>query len=312
MHSLSTDIHHDQHGAVSPFHIPKAIGLIWLFSSMPTPLVTPNTEPEMDISGDRAQRVAREATHVENIRLKRELEGAEIRNTLLCLGLRRTQRDLREMTDWAHGFYEAMLRIGAVGDRPSEATDVLAVCGEFQPPKPIMPPKMLKRKAVKKMLMLEDLGQLMLEDLGQLMLEDKGVVGLTGWFEKMEQVFEISKCAEEDKVKFAACTFKGRSLTWWNGNVHTLGLANANQIPWNNVKTMMTTEYCPITEIQRMEQELWTLTLKGDDIEGYNNRFHELALMCPDLVTPEKKKIERYIRGLPERVKANVTSSKPA
>ncbi|GJX04029.1 hypothetical protein Tco_0189945 [Tanacetum coccineum] len=33
--------------------------------------------------------------------------------------------------------------------------------------------------------------------------------------------------------------------------------------------------------------------------------------MCPDLVTPEKKKIERYIRGLSERVKANVTSSKP-
>ncbi|GJT56935.1 hypothetical protein Tco_0991989 [Tanacetum coccineum] len=43
-----------------------------------------------------------------------------------------------------------------------------------------------------------------------------------------------------------------------------------------------------------MEQELWMLTLKGDDIEGYNNRFHELALMCPDLVTPERKKIECY------------------
>ncbi|GJW00020.1 hypothetical protein Tco_1555271 [Tanacetum coccineum] len=56
---------------------------------------------------------------------------------------------------------------------------------------------------------------------------------------------------------------------------------------------MMTTEYCPGTEIQKMEQELWTLTLKRDDIEGYNNRFHELALMCPDLVTPERKKIER-------------------
>nr|GFB71382.1 reverse transcriptase domain-containing protein [Tanacetum cinerariifolium] len=32
-----------------------------------------------------------------------------------------------------------------------------------------------------------------------------------------------------------------------------------------------------------MEEELWTLTLKGDDIEAYNNRFHELALMYPDL-----------------------------
>ncbi|GKD22803.1 hypothetical protein Tco_1224506 [Tanacetum coccineum] len=40
-----------------------------------------------------------------------------------------------------------------------------------------------------------------------------------------------------------------------------------------------------------MEQELWTLILKGDDIEAYNNRFHELALMCPDLVTPERKRL---------------------
>ncbi|GKC31047.1 reverse transcriptase domain-containing protein [Tanacetum coccineum] len=73
----------------------------------------------------------------------------------------------------------------------------------------------------------------------------------------------------------------------------------------------MTTEYCPATEIQRMEQEFWTLTLKGDDIEAYNHRFHELALMCPDLVLNEKKKIERYIRGFPERIKRNITFSRP-
>nr|GEV54003.1 hypothetical protein [Tanacetum cinerariifolium] len=73
----------------------------------------------------------------------------------------------------------------------------------------------------------------------------------------------------------------------------------------------MTTEYCPATEIQRMEQELWTLTLKGDDIEAYNNHFLELALMCSDLVPMEKKKIERYIKGFTERIKGNITSIKP-
>ncbi|GJY27655.1 putative reverse transcriptase domain-containing protein [Tanacetum coccineum] len=122
----------------------------------------------------------------------------------------------------------------------------------------------------------------------------EGVVGLRRWIEKVEQVFETCKCAEEDKVMFAASTFEGRALTWWNGNM------------------MMTMEYCPATEIQRMEQELWTLTLKGDDIEAYNNRFYELALMCPKLVPTEKKKIERYVRGFPERIKGNITSSKPS
>ncbi|GKB50649.1 hypothetical protein Tco_0901402 [Tanacetum coccineum] len=56
---------------------------------------------------------------------------------------------------------------------------------------------------------------------------------------------------------------------------------------------MMTTEYCPATEIEKIEQELWTLTLKGDDIEAYSNRFHELVLRCPELMPTESKKIER-------------------
>nr|GFB60434.1 hypothetical protein [Tanacetum cinerariifolium] len=139
----------------------------------------------------------------------------------------------------------------------------------------------------------------------------EGVVGLRRWIKKIEQVFEISKCAEGDKVMFTASTVEGRALIWWNENVHTLGLANANSIHWNEFKAMMTTEYCPVIEIQRMEQELWTLTLKGDDIEAYNNRFHKLDLMCLDLVPTEKKKIERYIKGFLERIKGNITSSKP-
>ncbi|GKA05102.1 putative reverse transcriptase domain-containing protein [Tanacetum coccineum] len=101
-----------------------------------------------------------------------------------------------------------------------------------------------------------------------------------------------------------------RIRPFMNGKPHS---CHGNlKIPGGNVKAMMTTEYCPATEIQRMEQELWTLTLKGDDIEAYNNRFHELALMCHELVPTEKKKIERYIRGFPERIKGNITSSKPA
>nr|GEZ76756.1 putative reverse transcriptase domain-containing protein [Tanacetum cinerariifolium] len=83
---------------------------------------------------------------------------------------------------------------------------------------------------------------------------------------------------------------------------------NANRTEF---KSMMTTEYCLATEIQRIEEELWTLTLKGDDMEAYNNRFHELALTCPDLVPNEKKKIKRYMKGFPERIKGNITSARP-
>ncbi|GJS31499.1 putative reverse transcriptase domain-containing protein [Tanacetum coccineum] len=93
----------------------------------------------------------------------------------------------------------------------------------------------------------------------------EGVVGLKRWFEKMEQVFEICKCAEDDKVKFAMCTFEGRALTWWNGNVQTLGLANANQIPWSNKNQGNITSSKPATlhEAINMARELVEQAVQG-------------------------------------------------
>nr|GEX40818.1 putative reverse transcriptase domain-containing protein [Tanacetum cinerariifolium] len=50
--------------------------------------------------------------------------------------------------------------------------------------------------------------------------------------------------------------------------------------------------------IEEYERTRVDLGNARDDIEAYNNRFHELALMCPDLVPNEKKKIERGTRLL--------------
>ncbi|GKC69814.1 putative reverse transcriptase domain-containing protein, partial [Tanacetum coccineum] len=49
-----------------------------------------------------------------------------------------------------------------------------------------------------------------------------------------------------------------------------------------------------------------------DDIKAYSNRFHELVSMSPELVSNENKKIEKYIRGFPKRIRGNITSSKHA
>nr|GEU93924.1 putative reverse transcriptase domain-containing protein [Tanacetum cinerariifolium] len=63
---------------------------------------------------------------------------------------------------------------------------------------------------------------------------------------------------------------------------------------------------------KRLEQELYNLKLKGTNIDGYTNRFHELALLCPRMVEPEQVKLKQYIRGLLKNIRGDVTSSKPA
>ncbi|GJX42646.1 putative reverse transcriptase domain-containing protein [Tanacetum coccineum] len=139
----------------------------------------------------------------------------------------------------------------------------------------------------------------------------EGAVELSRWFEKTEMVFGISECAEARKVKFAAATLQGRALTWWNSQVATMGLEAANQIGWTEMRRLMTEEFCPIEEIQRMEHELWNLKVKDFDITAYTKRFHELVQLCPEMVPTERKKIEAYIRGLTDNIKGTIIGSKP-
>nr|GFC10596.1 hypothetical protein [Tanacetum cinerariifolium] len=78
------------------------------------------------------------------------------------------------------------------------------------------------------------------------------------------------------------------------------------------MKVMMTKEFCPPEEIQRMESELWNLRVKEMDISSYTTRFNELVILCPRMVPAELKKVEVYIRGLSENINGEVTSSEPA
>nr|GEZ29028.1 putative reverse transcriptase domain-containing protein [Tanacetum cinerariifolium] len=139
----------------------------------------------------------------------------------------------------------------------------------------------------------------------------EGAVGLVRWFEKIKNTFKISECAEVRKVKFATATQHGRALTWWNSQVATLGREVENARLWAEVKQMMTDEFCPTEEVHRLEDELRNLKLRDMNIAAYTERFNELALLCPDAVLNEKKKVELYIKGLPEIIKGETTSSRP-
>nr|GEU96525.1 retrovirus-related Pol polyprotein from transposon 17.6 [Tanacetum cinerariifolium] len=75
---------------------------------------------------------------------------------------------------------------------------------------------------------------------------------------------------------------------------------------------MMTGEFCLTEEVQRLEDELRHFKLMDMNIASYTERFNELALLCPDAVPNEKKKVELYIKGLPEIIKGETTSSRPA
>ncbi|GJZ08603.1 hypothetical protein Tco_0542886 [Tanacetum coccineum] len=93
----------------------------------------------------------------------------------------------------------------------------------------------------------------------------EGVVGLTRWFEKMEIVFHISNCPEVYQVK-------------------TIGVDAAFTMTWRDLIKLMTEVYCLMNEIQKMETELWNLTVNNNELAAYT----QLTLLCTRMVPGEE------------------------
>nr|GEW98119.1 hypothetical protein [Tanacetum cinerariifolium] len=137
---------------------------------------------------------------------------------------------------------------------------------------------------------------------------NEGIIGLTRWIEKMESVFNISGCAIENQVKFATYTLLDAALTWWNGQIRTLG-PEAYAMTWEVLKKKITNKYCLQGEVKKLEIELWNLKVKGNDVPTYTNRFQELTLICTKFVANENEKIDKYISGLPDSIYGNVSEN---
>ncbi|GJR63986.1 reverse transcriptase domain-containing protein [Tanacetum coccineum] len=117
----------------------------------------------------------------------------------------------------------------------------------------------------------------------------KGDVGLIYWFERIGSVFSCSNCIEDCKVKFATEAYK---------------------ITWVEFKKLLIKKYFPRTEVQKMEDKFYHLTVKGNDLKTYVRRFQELETLCLTMVPDSEKMMEVFIGGLPRSIKGNVTASK--
>ncbi|GJZ11331.1 reverse transcriptase domain-containing protein, partial [Tanacetum coccineum] len=136
-------------------------------------------------------------------------------------------------------------------------------------------------------------------------------IGFIHWFERTESVFSCSNCTEDCKVKFDTGTLTEEALSWWNSFAQPIGIEEAYKITWVEFKKLLIKKYCPRTEVQKMEDKFYHLTVKGNDLKTYVRRFQELATLCLTMVLDSEKMMEVFIGGLPRSIEGNVTASKP-
>ncbi|GKB69143.1 reverse transcriptase domain-containing protein [Tanacetum coccineum] len=139
----------------------------------------------------------------------------------------------------------------------------------------------------------------------------RGAIVYTRYIEKMESVQDMSGCRDNQKVKYIAGSFVGKALTWWNSQIHTRSREAAVGMSWEDFKTLTREEFYPSNEMQKLENELWNHAMVGAGHVAYTDRFHELARLVPHLVTPENKRIKRYVYGLAPQIRGMVAETEP-
>nr|GEU95524.1 reverse transcriptase domain-containing protein [Tanacetum cinerariifolium] len=114
-------------------------------------------------------------------------------------------------------------------------------------------------------------------------------------------------CYYADFMKCQPLNFKrtegvvGAALTWWNGQISTLG-PDAYAMTWEVLKQKMTDKYYPQGEIKKLEIKLWNLKVKGNEVSIYTDHYQELTLICTKFVANKTEKIDKYISGLPDNI----------
>ncbi|GKC62931.1 putative reverse transcriptase domain-containing protein, partial [Tanacetum coccineum] len=116
-----------------------------------------------------------------------------------------------------------------------------------------------------------------------------------------------------DRPVARECTYQDfmNALTWWNSHKTTIGIDAAYAFSWRELMKLMAKVYCLRNEIQKIETELWNLSVKNNDMATYTQSFQELTMMCTKMVPEEEDRVEKFIRGLPDNIQGNVIAAAP-
>ncbi|XP_076881496.1 uncharacterized protein LOC143529630 [Bidens hawaiensis] len=125
----------------------------------------------------------------------------------------------------------------------------------------------------------------------------------------MEVVLRVSKCKGEDMVTFATASFRSEVLCWSDNLVQAMGDRSIRRMTWVELKKLVLDQFCPPHELDKIEQDFLTLEAGSMTHREYTMKFNKMARLCPDLVTPEAKRIKKYEKGLPADIRRGVMTT---
>lgn len=117
------------------------------------------------------------------------------------------------------------------------------------------------------------------------------------WLEAVETAFIYMKCPPEYQVHCGTYMLKGEAHFWWKGAQRAI-TPEEGYISWNQFKEAYLCKYYPVVARHKCQTAFLELKQGDKTVEDYDLEFNKLARFCPEYVSNEKMKIDRFIAGL--------------
>ncbi|KAI3717316.1 hypothetical protein L1987_68865 [Smallanthus sonchifolius] len=129
------------------------------------------------------------------------------------------------------------------------------------------------------------------------------------WVVDMESNFETTKCKPEDRVMFSVPLLTGRAKEWLLNLRKERGVLGVTSMSWEEFKAAFLKYHCPQAAVDRMTEEFLLMSQKNESIDELAGAFFDRAKFCPDVVSTEKAKINRFYAMLTVEFRDSISPS---
>ena len=128
------------------------------------------------------------------------------------------------------------------------------------------------------------------------------------WLFQVLQFAYITGIAEDDRTKWAATYLTGKAATWWRGLVMQQANGDIDVITWNQFYKGLVSMFKP-DNAKKIARDKLAALRQTLSVAKYNYEITQLFLEIGDV--HESEKLDRYVRGLKDKVRMEVELTEP-
>lgn len=128
------------------------------------------------------------------------------------------------------------------------------------------------------------------------------------WLFQFNQYADINQVAIDDRAKLAATYLEGNAATWWRNLVMQSGDRTGDGITWIDFQQGLISMFKPVNA-KKIARDKLAMLKQSNSVAKYNFDFTQLCLEINDI--SESEKLDKYIRGLKDRIRMEVELAEP-